>query len=346
MGMSASQARYLGLTARRNNNEYQAQQINQQRLNLAQKTTDITKEYSDKMSNTTLLFTAVDSTNKNSTYKTPLTYSIITSNDNLNGLNMRVVDKDGRVVVPSSEDTYEKKYKKIMETYDTEKAKGCFEKTNTDGSSTLFSGENFVSAYMSGLDPAVKSVVKYKDGDSISNEDLTKIIKDMSAAEFYDYWTKNKLEYTGAGDFNSAQKTDNTKAATAQLNQSIAEIEDEEKNQYYIDEKCTDANYLEEKLKGGEWSLQKMSTDSSNFGQWIDTMWQANTSITDAYYTVDDAVAEAKYETELSKVQQQDKELELQLKQLDTEHNALQTELESVKKVIEKNVETSFKTFA
>lgn len=45
-------------------------------------------------------------------------------------------------------------------------------------------------------------------------------------------------------------------------------------------------------------------------------------------------------------IQAQDKELELKLKQLDTEHNAVQTEMESVQSVVKKNSEDSFKTFA
>ena len=44
-------------------------------------------------------------------------------------------------------------------------------------------------------------------------------------------------------------------------------------------------------------------------------------------------------------IQAQDKNLELRLQQLDTEQNAIQTEMDSVEKVIEKNVEGSFKTF-
>ena len=36
----------------------------------------------------------------------------------------------------------------------------------------------------------------------------------------------------------------------------------------------------------------------------------------------------------------------LKLKQLDTEHNALQTEMDAVKKVCDKNVEDTFKTFS
>ena len=44
-------------------------------------------------------------------------------------------------------------------------------------------------------------------------------------------------------------------------------------------------------------------------------------------------------------IQGQDKDLELRLKQLDTEENAISTEIDAVKKVISKNVENSFKTF-
>ena len=45
------------------------------------------------------------------------------------------------------------------------------------------------------------------------------------------------------------------------------------------------------------------------------------------------------------KIQEQDRTLELRLRQLDTEQEALQTEMEAVKKVIDKNIESTFKTF-
>jgi len=45
-------------------------------------------------------------------------------------------------------------------------------------------------------------------------------------------------------------------------------------------------------------------------------------------------------------IQSADKSLELKMKQLDTEHNAVQTEMEAVQKVINKNIESTFKTFA
>ena len=45
-------------------------------------------------------------------------------------------------------------------------------------------------------------------------------------------------------------------------------------------------------------------------------------------------------------IQEEDRTLELRLKQLDTEQNALKTEMEAVKKVISENVEATFKTFS
>lgn len=60
-------------------------------------------------------------------------------------------------------------------------------------------------------------------------------------------------------------------------------------------------------------------------------------------YQYDQAIQEINSKIEI--VQAQDKNLELRLKQLDTEHNAVQNEIEAVSKVIQKNTEDSFKTF-
>ena len=57
----------------------------------------------------------------------------------------------------------------------------------------------------------------------------------------------------------------------------------------------------------------------------------------------DKAIQDINAKTEA--IQAEDRTLELRLRQLDTEQDALQTEMEAVKKVIEKNVESTFKTF-
>lgn len=48
----------------------------------------------------------------------------------------------------------------------------------------------------------------------------------------------------------------------------------------------------------------------------------------------------------INAIQSLDKSLELQLRRVDTQHETVQTELDAVKKVIDKNIELVFKTFA
>ena len=57
----------------------------------------------------------------------------------------------------------------------------------------------------------------------------------------------------------------------------------------------------------------------------------------------DQAIQEINAKIEI--VQAEDKSLELRLKQLDTEQDAISTEMDAVQKVIEKNTESTFKTF-
>lgn len=53
----------------------------------------------------------------------------------------------------------------------------------------------------------------------------------------------------------------------------------------------------------------------------------------------------ATYNQKVEMLTAQDKIYDLKLKNIDTEHNACQTEIDSVKKVIDKNIERSFKIF-
>lgn len=57
------------------------------------------------------------------------------------------------------------------------------------------------------------------------------------------------------------------------------------------------------------------------------------------------AQAEAKYNAEKANIDSKEKKLDLQMKTLDTERSALDTEIDSVKQIINKNIERSFKMF-
>ena len=77
----------------------------------------------------------------------------------------------------------------------------------------------------------------------------------------------------------------------------------------------------------------------------MSTLIRTETLISEVLDKTDDAAAQAEYDKRNSSFQQKDKMLELRLKQLESEHKALETEMESVKKVIQEDVESSFKTF-
>lgn len=57
------------------------------------------------------------------------------------------------------------------------------------------------------------------------------------------------------------------------------------------------------------------------------------------------ASTSAIYDAAQSRIQVVDKAYDMSLAQLNTEHTAVQTEVDSVKKVIDKNIERSFKIF-
>ena len=55
---------------------------------------------------------------------------------------------------------------------------------------------------------------------------------------------------------------------------------------------------------------------------------------------------QTKINAEMSLIQSQDKKLELKLQRLDTERTQITTEIEAVKKVINDDIESSYKTFS
>lgn len=121
------------------------------------------------------------------------------------------------------------------------------------------------------------------------------------------------------------------------------------------------ANYLKTKIEetlralletdgSGRFSTVKFEDDSVVYTLNTETITDDDAyqnAMNQYYYNqekYDKAIADINAKTEI--IQAQDRTLELRLKQLDTEQNALQTEMEAVKKVVSKNVETSFKTFS
>ncbi len=103
-----------------------------------------------------------------------------------------------------------------------------------------------------------------------------------------------------------------------------------------------DSNWLLNRLKSGELFLSYYSTTEKSF---VGTTLDDDESITEKEDKSAIAVAEQEYQTSLDKIEHQEKQFDMQLNKLEAEHSALQTEYDSVKKVISKNVEKTFNTF-
>ena len=98
MGMSASQARYLQLTARRSDIEYEAQQITQARMALAESSSKIANDYNNALGNRRLFFQS--NAASGSTAMPLLTYYNIVGAFEEGGMGMQLIDARGKIVVP------------------------------------------------------------------------------------------------------------------------------------------------------------------------------------------------------------------------------------------------------
>ena len=108
-----------------------------------------------------------------------------------------------------------------------------------------------------------------------------------------------------------------------------------------INDKVGDNDYLHEMLKTGKFFLATCSDD----GYYYQGNYSTNTYVREI--TDDEAIAkaEAKYNTEKQKLNQKEEILDLKMKNLDTEISSLTTEYDTIKSVISKNIEKSFKRY-
>lgn len=109
----------------------------------------------------------------------------------------------------------------------------------------------------------------------------------------------------------------------------------------------TDPDWLYNQLQKGEYFIYKYNNESNGGKGGFDSVsWQTgDTSIQEVKDDHEIERIKTKYDGDMAAIQSQDKKFEMDLKQIDTEHNAMQTEYDTMKKIIDKNIETSFKTF-
>ncbi len=112
-------------------------------------------------------------------------------------------------------------------------------------------------------------------------------------------------------------------------------------NGWTENEKIEDNDYLEEMLKSGAMYMSTLADD----GYYYQGNYSTNTYVKEVTDEKAVAQAEAKYNREKQKINTKENIIDMKMKNLDTEISALTTEYDTVKSVIDKNIEKTFKRY-
>ena len=381
MGMAASQARFLGLTARKTNVEFEGQQINQQRTTLSNQSANY---YNDLLGMSVPVPPSVDDYTKtvytfedgaltnqitamiaqnDGTYTVSYLrqwtddFSVVSASTSIvNADENRSVFKVGATTLRNMSDAitynidgttayYNSKDKKYYANPDFTGAA-----IDTEGKTIALNSDD---EYLKTLSADQVSQLQKEEDEYIellnqkygASDYLVRYVKDTTTGEYNPYFYKltdlQNANYDDNGNsqsnincytIGSETKTEEVKAAQG------CKIEKDSSGRYInitIPQYNDDGTPIED--TGVTYSLTTSTTTDQ--GAYEDAMNQYEFE----KYEYDQAIQDINSKIEI--IQSQDKNLELRLKQLDTEQDAISTEMEAVQKVIEKNTESTFKTF-
>ena len=381
MGMAASQARFLGLTARKTNVEFEGQQINQQRTTLSNQSANY---YNDLLGMSVPVPPSVDDYTKTVyTFEdgalTNQITAMIAQNDGTYTVSyLRQWTDDFSVVGASTSIVNADENRSVFKvgattlrnmsdaiTYDVDGTTAYYNSkdkkyyANPDFTGTALDTEgktiaiNSDDEYLKTLSADQVAQLQKEEDEYIellnqkygASDYLVRYVKDTTTGEYNPYFYKltdlQNANYDDNGNsqsnincytIGSETKTEEVKAAQG------CKIEKDSSGRYInitIPQYDNDGNPIED--TGVTYSLT--TSTATDQAAYEDAMNQYEFE----KYEYDQAIQEINSKIEI--VQAQDKNLELRLKQLDTEQDAISTEMDAVQKVIEKNTESTFKTF-
>ena len=412
MGMAASQARYLALTARKTNTEYEGQQVNQARTALANESantfndllklevptapstqdfTTVQYSYEDGGTGETItkmsqlkndkdgynymithyhfadVFTGIKSlqTNPQVSFGTKGAKSAVSGNVRKDGTTY-TINEIPVVQYDTSVDAQREIYSQIVKDYPdfakneiadvftyTENNKIYFvSKSDLDDAASgkkdlaRYTKEENVPAFVGNcsvipfdsLDPdlvaALNQVKKDFPADDIAKTDDIYMWTNQGDTYFA---TKKELKAISDSGSDKSKPTENQKKLTNYCAKDIStKIERTEKA--FVD-KDQSGRFQSIRYEDSTITYPLKTETITDENAYEDAMNQYNYNMQVYEKRIADINAKTK------RLQEQDRTLELRLRQLDTEQEALQTELEAVKKVIDKNIESTFKTF-
>ena len=351
MGMAASQSRFLGLTARKTNVEYRGQQINQARTSLANQTANL---YNEMLSLKVPTPPVVSDF-----YSTSYTFE---DGDNscevISGLGMPSCD----IKVATRQ----------LRNYSQEVNSGNLSTVYTETGVTYLNGNRLTK--LSGDDKnttiaKVKLESILQDGVKL-NEAAPFVLSNGASKINVTNWDEYQAAVAQGYSFTEDEPnnilysyTKNAQTCYVQssyidqytgdeLVHKVTIPQEFYENEYYAYETKTMTNCSWDKDASGRYATltgeidDKVKSIALTYTQEEDNVSyeQAMQDYKYQYAQYQKNVEDINAKT--AKIQEQDRTLELQLRECDTEQEAISKELDSVKKVIEDSVDRVFKTFA
>lgn len=313
MGMSASQARLLSLTARLSDLEYQAQSISNSKIRLADEGAQASREYEAALDKKIMKV----ENGSNGTFSDASVASVATYNGvSLSGTNSKfryITDVSGKLVMTAGQ-----------------------------AKSLGFTNTNIVRDANTGT-YTLNGTFRYDTVDDFLNAQGNNI-------------TKKTITDTSTVPATTRQVIDENSQSYKYYSDLYTQLSnknndgDNQTPQVIIlsDAQASDPEWLSRQIKSGNVYLSEFNPTggSDGSGSFDNVSWTSgDMTIHEETDSTEMARAEAKYETTMADINAKDKRFDLELRTIDTEHQAIQTEMDSVKKVIDKNIERSFKIF-
>lgn len=384
MGMAASQARLLSITARIHDVEYQAQAIQNAKVQLATQSDKAYEDYNAALDATTLTLTAIDEKSGEK--------SIIAANfNNLVSMN-RLSLADGSIPALLTSNN------SLIVSDDIFKGYSEFTKVDSEYENNAY----HFALYMLGIEQDKPSYDELRKNEYhvfktfAEDEDKTitalyekvlEFVKDTGS--YNDIYDENLVDKDKKAEYKEALKQYQCalykKYDYEMLNASYEgrelSLNKDEYNEkyssafnYYVNiynqiqaaggncvpisdyngpqgDAANNSDWLQAMVKAGKITINTVTTDSSTGDVTFNGTSPSSSSVisyTDTT-TIDKkalAKAEAEYNKALKDIDKKDKQYDLSLSKLETERSALTTEYDSVKKVIEDNIERTFGIFS
>lgn len=380
MGMAASQARLLTITARLHDVEYKAQSIQNAKIQLSTQSDQVYNEYLEALNATSLTIT---DSNKN----------LIQANfNNLCGENAvqtgnqyALKDSNGRLIVSDDIDAAYHNYmeesgevdpymfamwmldtssnpNEIKEKYSESESKAASETTYAFGKDSELKGilekassasgetfecvedlENYLESNLEPSDTQYKTLKKYAENYRTTEQSYRYKLYQQNAEDIFTGGGSEAVDFDQSR-FNYYVSIFN-QIQTAGDCVSIADYNGPD------GDAANDSDWLKNMIECGKITIDIVKTDSKTG----EVSFNGTSPSSDSYLsyttttTMDKtalAKAEAEYEHKTKQINQKDKKFDNDLSKLETERTALTTEYDSVKKVISDNIERTFGIFS